>query len=237
MVEEQLERRGIASKEVLDAMRKVPREEFVEEDYREAAYSDRPLPIGEGQTISQPYVVAMMVEALNLRRDDKVLDIGTGSGYAAAVLSLLVDEVYSMERIEALAEKARRRCERLGYDNIHIRHADGTMGWVEEAPFDGIVAAAAGPTVPQSICDQLAPGGRLVIPVGERLGMQRMIRITRAEEGEVWGDEEGLGEYYGEFKEERLADVRFVPLIGRQGFEDPSFGDGSSNNDGFGAPR
>ncbi|MFW5967115.1 MAG: protein-L-isoaspartate(D-aspartate) O-methyltransferase [Persicimonas sp.] len=207
MVEEQLVRRGVQDEAVLEAMRQVPREEFVPEKYRVTAYSDRPLPIGEGQTISQPYMVAMMTEALKLRPEDKVLEIGTGSGYAAAVLGQIADQVFTVERHERLAEQARRRLEKLGYDNIHVRHADGTRGWAEEAPFDAIVAAAAGPTVPDSLKTQLALGGRLVIPVGQRIGAQTLVRVTRHD------DDEG-------FDQETLGAVRFVPLIGSEGFDD-----------------
>ena len=209
MVEEQIKRRGVEQKAVLDAMREVPREVFVPEKYMTTAYSDRPLPIGEGQTISQPYMVAMMVESLQLKPDDKVLEIGAGSGYAAAILSRVAGEVYTVERHRSLAEQARERFQELGYDNIHVRHADGTKGWAEEAPFDAVVAAAAGPTVPDSLKAQLAPGGRLVIPVGQRMGAQTLMRVTRADED-------------GDFEEENLGAVRFVPLIGSEGFEDSS---------------
>ncbi len=207
MVEEQLARRGIEQDEVLDAMGAVPREEFVPEKYRVTAYSDRPLPIGEGQTISQPYMVAMMAESLELEPGDKVLEIGAGSGYAAAVLGQIAGEVFTVERHRSLAEQARERFEKLGYDNIHVRHADGTRGWAEEAPFDAIVAAAAGPSVPDSLKAQLAPGGRLVIPVGQRIGAQTLMRVTRTGEN-------------GEFEEENLGAVRFVPLIGTEGFDE-----------------
>lgn len=215
MVEEQLARRGIEQDEVLDAMGTVPREAFVPEKYKVTAYSDRPLPIGEGQTISQPYMVAMMAESLELEPGDKVLEIGAGSGYAAAVLGQIADEVFTVERHKSLAEQARERFKKLGYDNIHVRHADGTRGWAEEAPFDAIVAAAAGPSVPDSLKAQLAPGGRLVIPVGQRVGAQTLMRVTRAEEN-------------GDFEEENLGAVRFVPLIGTEGFDDTQ----SSNRPG-----
>lgn len=207
MVEEQLVRRGIEQKSVLEAMREVPREEFVPAKYRVTAYSDRPLPIGEGQTISQPYMVAMMIEALGIEEDEKVLEIGTGSGYAAAVLSRIARDVYTVERHQRLAEEAAERFEALDYDNVHVRHADGTRGWAGEAPFDAIVAAAAGPTVPDSLKSQLAPGGRLVIPVGQRIGAQTLVRVTRETQN-------------GGFSEENLGAVRFVPLIGSEGFDE-----------------
>lgn len=209
MVEEQIARRGVEQPALLDAMREVPREDFVPDKYRVTAYSDRPLPIGEGQTISQPYMVAMMTEALELEPDDKVLEIGTGSGYAAAILSRIAQDVFTVERHRSLAEQARQRFDKLGYDNIHVRHADGTKGWAEEAPFDAIVAAAAGPTIPDSLKQQLAVGGRLVIPVGQRMGAQTLMRVTRTSEN-------------GDFKEENLGAVRFVPLIGSEGFADSS---------------
>ncbi len=160
--------RGVRSKMVLDAMRSVPREEFLPKNLREFAYDDSPLPIAEGQTISQPYNVAFMVEALDLPLQATVLEIGTGSGYAAAVLSQVAENVYTMERIGSLAEKAASVLARLGYSNVRVRHDDGTRGWPDHAPYDGFVVAAGGPKVPESLKQQLKIGGHLVIPVGTR---------------------------------------------------------------------
>jgi protein-L-isoaspartate(D-aspartate) O-methyltransferase len=206
MVARQIEGRGVRSAAVLEAMRRVPREAFLPEHLREFAYDDNPLPIGEGQTISQPYIVAMMIEALALEGGEKVLEIGAGSGYAAAVLGEIAGEVYTIERVGALAERAREALATLGYDNVHVLHADGTLGWADAAPFDAIVVAAAGPAVPDSLKSQLKVGGRLVIPVGPRPYAQELVRVTRVSESD--------------FATEDLADVRFVPLVGEQGWED-----------------
>jgi protein-L-isoaspartate(D-aspartate) O-methyltransferase len=181
----------------LAALRAVPRHEFVPEAQREHAYEDRPLPIGHGQTISQPYIVAVMSEALELDENERVLEIGTGSGYQAAVLGELAREVYSIEIVAPLAERAKVDLARLGYDNVHVRQGDGYRGWPEQAPFDAIVVTAAPDHVPQALVDQLAVGGRLVIPVGR--GVQELLRISR--------DEQGV-------HEERLLGVRFVPMTG-----------------------
>jgi protein-L-isoaspartate(D-aspartate) O-methyltransferase len=197
MVREQLEARGIRDARVLAQMRAVPRHELVPESERDHAYEDRPLPIGHGQTISQPYVVAAMTEALELSPDDRVLEIGTGSGYQAAVLSGLCREVYTIEIVEPLAERARADLARLGYANVHVRAGDGYGGWPEQAPFDAIVITAAPKQVPQPLLDQLAVGGRLVAPVGDVF--QELIRITRTEHG---------------FEREALFPVRFVPMTG-----------------------
>ncbi len=204
MVEHQIARRGVRDRRVLDAMRTVPREVFVPESLAELAYDDTPLPIDEEQTISQPYVVALMAEALELSPADRVLEIGAGSGYAAAVLSRLAREVYSVERHAALAEAARARLERLGGANVHVLHGDGTLGWPEHAPYDAIVVAAGGPDVPPALLAQLAPGGRLVIPVGTEPRLQKLVRVRRGLDG---GD-----------RHEDLGDVRFVPLVGVQGW-------------------
>ncbi len=204
MVDRQIAARGIRSPAVLDAMRSVPREEFVPEGMRDFAYDDAPLPIGANQTISQPYIVAFMIDALCLKGGETVLDIGTGSGYAAAVLAVIAGRVYTIERIEELADSARDRLRRLGYDNVEVIHADGTKGWPDEAPFDGIVVAAGGPEVPESLKEQLKIGGRLVIPIGMDRSIQELVRVTRTSEAE--------------YVLEDLTSVRFVPLVGEEGW-------------------
>jgi protein-L-isoaspartate(D-aspartate) O-methyltransferase len=204
MVELQIAGRGIRDPAVLAAMRKVPRECFVGSAQAEFAYDDGPLPIGEGQTISQPYIVAVMTEALRLRPADRVLEIGTGSGYAAAVLGVIAAEVYTIERIESLAERSRRRLAELGYANVHVRHGDGSLGWPEHAPYDAIVVTAGGPHVPPSLLRQMATGGRLVMPVGSAPRFQRLVRVVRT------GDET--------YHREALEDVAFVPLVGAEGW-------------------
>ena len=205
MVEHQIAARGARSKLVLEAMRKVPREEFLPLSLREFAYEDSPLPIAEGQTISQPYIVAFMADALLLKGGEHVLEIGTGSGYAAAVLAEIAANVYSVERIGQLAEKAAVTLTKLGCDNVHVLHADGTQGWPEHAPYDAIVVAAGGPKVPELLQQQLKVGGRLVIPVGTEVRAQELVRVTRVSQTE--------------FRREDLADVRFVPLLGKEGWE------------------
>ncbi|NTV48455.1 MAG: protein-L-isoaspartate(D-aspartate) O-methyltransferase [Geobacteraceae bacterium] len=204
MIREHLEARGIIDKTVLKAMCEVPREEFVSGQFLDRAYGDHPLPIAEGQTISQPYIVAYMTEALELRATDKVLEIGTGSGYAAAVLSRIVTNVYTIERVSGLAATARLLLERLGYTNIVIHVGDGTLGWPEHAPYDAIVVTAGAPKVPQPLLEQLAIGGRLVIPVGSSYDLQELIRIRRLSEHD--------------YRSEDLCGVRFVPLIGAAGW-------------------
>ncbi len=204
MVERYIAHRGVRSEAVLAAMTEVPREDFLPPDMDEFAYDDTPLPIAEGQTISQPYIVAMMSEALQLQGGEKVLEIGTGSGYAAAVLSRIAKHVYTVERIGQLAEKSAMTLKQLGYGNVHVLHGDGTLGWPDHAPFDAIVVAAGGPEVPESLKAQLKVGGRLVIPVGRDRRLQELLRVTR------------LGEH--EYRTEELADVRFVPLVGAQGW-------------------
>ncbi len=204
MVKRQIAGRGVRSKPVLDAMRKVPRERFLPRGHGVFAYDDSPLPIGEGQTISQPYVVAFMAEGLGLEGGEKVLEIGTGSGYAAAVLAEIAAEVYTIERIEGLASMAKSNLEALGYDNVHVRCGDGTLGWPEEAPFDGIVVAAGGPDVPDALKHQLKTGGRLVIPVGRSKAYQELVRVTRVADDE--------------YQTENLLPVRFVPLVGEEGW-------------------
>lgn len=205
MVAEQVAGRGIVDPAVLAAMRRVPREAFVADKYRDFAYDDGPLPILEGQTISQPYVVALMIEALLLQPEDRVLEIGTGSGYAAAVLSRIVAEVYTVERIEALVAYAQQNLSELGYDNVWVKQGDGTLGWPEHAPYNGIVVAAGGPKIPNALKEQLAVGGRIVMPVGSEQRAQQLVRATRVSEND--------------FDQERLGHVRFVPLIGEQGWE------------------
>src|SRR5450631_472462 len=204
LVERYIAHRGVRSPLVLAAMESVPREAFLPEDMRELAYEDSPLPIAEGQTISQPYIVAMMTEALQLQGGEKVLEIGTGSGYAAAVLSHIAKEVYTVERIGQLAEKSADVLSRLGYGNVHVMHADGTRGWSDHAPYDAIVVAAGGPQVPESLKSQLKIGGRLVIPVGADRRLQELVRVVRVSEHEYTAEE--------------LADVRFVPLVGAEGW-------------------
>jgi protein-L-isoaspartate(D-aspartate) O-methyltransferase len=196
--------RGILNAEVLDAMRAVPREAFVEPGFEAFAYADCPLPIREGQTISQPYIVALMTEAAELEPTDRVLEVGAGSGYAAAVLSRIVARVYAIERHAALAKAAQRRLTALGYDNVELRIDDGTRGWPDAAPFAAILVAASGPDVPPALKQQLAIGGRLIIPVGNRDSEQTLRRITRRSPTE--------------YDEESLSSVAFVPLIGEQGW-------------------
>jgi protein-L-isoaspartate(D-aspartate) O-methyltransferase len=204
MVDVQISRRGIRDRHVLDAMRDVPREAFVEPGLEEFAYEDGPLPIGQGQTISQPYIVALMIEAAEVKPGDRVLEVGAGSGYAAAVMSRIAAQVHAIERHPALGEAARRRFATLGYRNVELRVGDGTKGWPEAAPFDAILVAAGGPAVPPALTEQLAVGGRLVIPVGEEERQQTLLKITRRSEAE--------------YEEEDLGAVMFVPLIGEQGW-------------------
>jgi protein-L-isoaspartate(D-aspartate) O-methyltransferase len=206
MVDRQILARGVQDPAVLSAMRRVPREAFVPRYLSRRAYADQPLPIGEGQTISQPYIVATMTESLRLREGDRVLEIGTGSGYAAAVLAEIAGEVYTIERLARLAESARRRLAYLGYTNVHVRHGDGSLGWAEYAPFDAIVVTAGGPEVPPSLLAQLAVGGRLVMPVGASALAQQLVRVVRT--GET------------SYEREELGDVAFVPLIGAEGWPD-----------------
>jgi protein-L-isoaspartate(D-aspartate) O-methyltransferase len=206
MVRQQIEERGITDQAVLRAMQTVPRHFFVPERYQHRAYDDGPLPILAGQTISQPYVVALMIAKLTLSPTDRVLEIGTGSGYAAAVLSRIAALVYTIERHHKLVQYAQQRFRRLGYENVQVRHGDGTQGWPEHAPYDGIVVAAGGPAVPESLRQQLALGGRLVIPVGQKKRQQWLVRVTR-----IAPDQ---------FETERLNPVAFVPLIGEEGWED-----------------
>jgi protein-L-isoaspartate(D-aspartate) O-methyltransferase len=204
MLSRDLAGRGINDRSVLAAMRAVPREEFVPAELKGQAYEDYPLPIDEGQTISQPYIVAYMAECLELSPADRVLEIGTGSGYSAAVLSRIASEVFTVERFAALAASAGERLHRLGYDNIRILVGDGTLGWPGHAPYDAIIVTAGAPKVPKPLLEQLAIGGRLVLPVGpDRLG-QTLIRVRRVD--------------INEYREEHLLAVQFVPLVGAEGW-------------------
>lgn len=203
MVDRHIAARGVDDAAVLGAMRAVPREYFLPEDMAKFAYDDRPLPIAEGQTISQPFIVASMSAAAQLRPESRVLEIGTGSGYGAAVLSRVAGQVWTIERIRYLADQARHCLADLGYDNVQVVHGDGTLGLPEEAPFDAIVVTAGGPSVPQALVEQLADGGTLVIPVGPETRGQQLIRVRRR------GDD---------LIEQDLGPVRFVPLVGDQGW-------------------
>jgi protein-L-isoaspartate(D-aspartate) O-methyltransferase len=207
MVDSQIRSRGITDARVLKAMEKIPRHLFVDEGLVEQAYNDNPLPIGERQTISQPYMVALMTEALELQGTEKVLELGTGSGYQTAILAELAERVFSIERIASLANKARKVIESLGYFNVVIRVGDGTYGWREEAPFDGILVSAGSPDIPKPLVGQLKTGGRLVIPVGSRF-TQTLYRVTR------------LSENVEDIKKEDLGGCRFVNLIGEHGWRD-----------------
>ena len=202
MVDVQIARRGIKSERVLEAMRAVPRENFVDEVFKKSAYEDSPLPIGEGQTISQPLIVALMIEAAEVGPGSRVLEVGAGSGYAAAVISRIAEKVYAIERHASLVEKARRRFQTLGYENIELTAGDGTLGWPERQPFDVIMVAAASPGVPEALKQQLAIGGRMVIPVGSQERGQTLLKLTRNNKTT--------------FEEKDLGGVMFVPLIGEQ---------------------
>lgn len=204
MVAEQIEGRGIDDPTVLRAMRLVPRERFVLEPYRPYAYDDTPLPIPANQTISQPYIVAYMIAMLHLSAADRILEIGAGSGYAAAVMSRMAAAVYTVERHAGLADYARQRLAELGYDNVWVRHGDGTRGWPDHAPYDAIIVAAGGPAVPETLRGQLAPGGRLIMPIGRSRRQQTLILLTRHNDGRI--------------AEEMLVPVAFVPLIGDEGW-------------------
>ncbi len=207
MLEHHLKARGVKDEAVLQAMEEVPREKFLPDKMMEFAYEDSPLPIGEGQTISQPYIVAVMTQMLELKPGDRVLEVGTGSGYAAAILSRIVDEVFTVERHKSLADDAKEKFRQLGYDNIHVLHGDGTLGWPEHAPYGAIVVTAGAPDAPDSLKKQLAVGGRLVIPTGPPRD-QELLRIRKTGEDE--------------YEREEHFSVRFVPLIGAEGWEDKS---------------
>lgn len=206
MVDTQLVPRGINDEAVLDSMLSVPRHRFVPDHLQDRAYEDSALPIKENQTISQPYIVALMTQALEPTTTDRVLEIGTGSGYAAAILSQIVAEVYTIERYEALGCKAETKFEELGYDNINVKIGDGTKGWPEKADFNGVLVSAGAPVVPESLAEQLVIGGRLVIPVGNKAGVQDLVRVKKKDEDE--------------FVREQLGKVRFVPLVGEEGWRE-----------------
>jgi protein-L-isoaspartate(D-aspartate) O-methyltransferase len=204
MVEEQIMGRGISDERVLKAMRAVPRHEFLPEAMRGNAYVDQALPLGEGQTMSQPYMVALMTELLKLSGTERVLEIGTGSGYQAAVLAELCEKVYTVERIKVLADKARATLDRLGYRSVALKVYDGTYGWKEMSPFDAIVVTAGAPHVPDALVEQLREGGRMVIPVGDRYG-QRLIKMVKTAGGVIT---------------EQSVPCVFVPLIGNHGWKE-----------------
>jgi len=205
MVEEQIAARGIHDPGVLDAMARVPRERFVADTLVPRAYDDSPLPIGQGQTISQPYIVALMLGAAALTGTDRVLEVGAGSGYASAVASLLAGRVDAIERHAALAAEAAGRLAALGFANVAVHCADGSTGWPAGAPFDAILVAAGGPRIPEALKRQLAPGGRLVMPVGGALWVQQLVKVTKMADGSL--------------ETEDLGGVRFVPLIGEEGWD------------------
>ncbi|MFN3741386.1 MAG: protein-L-isoaspartate(D-aspartate) O-methyltransferase [Anaerolineales bacterium] len=207
MVAEQIARRGIEDEHLLEAFRRVPRHSFVPLEYQDWAYADSPLPIGYGQTISQPYIVALMIHLLGLRGDERVLEIGTGSGYQAAILACLTKEVHTMEYIPELAQEAEKRLKRLGFGNVHCHIGDGSLGWPPAAPYQGILVAAAAPQVPPPLLEQLDEGARLVIPVGNR-GYQEL---------QVW---QRRGE---RFESQVVTGVAFVPLRGAHGWQSEDF--------------
>jgi protein-L-isoaspartate(D-aspartate) O-methyltransferase len=204
MVDEQIVGRGVKDERVLAAMRKIPRHEFLPEAIRGIAYADNALPLGEGQTMSQPYMVALMTELLGLKGAERVLEIGTGSGYQSAVLAELCEKVYTVERIKPLADKARATLDRLGYKSVAIKIYDGTYGWREMAPFDAIMVTAGSPDIPAPLVEQLKEGGRMVIPVGDRYG-QQLITVDKTAEGTIT---------------ERSIPCVFVPLIGNHGWKE-----------------
>jgi protein-L-isoaspartate(D-aspartate) O-methyltransferase len=204
MVERQLRRRGITDQRIVDAFLAVPRERFIRADQAHVAYGDHPLPIQAGQTISQPYIVALMIEAAEIHVGDKALEVGAGSGYAAAVISRIAERVVAIERQHELVEIARERMERLGYDNVEIVEGDGTKGWPSEAPFDAILAAASGTHVPKALIQQLADDGSIVMPLGGTGWAQQLVKVTKRPGGAL--------------EQQNLGGVRFVPLIGEEGW-------------------
>lgn len=203
MVKEQLIPRGISDRRVLEAFDRVQRHKFVPLDMQKIAYADNPLPVGEGQTISQPYMVALMTEKLALKGDEKVLEIGTGSGYQAAILAELAKEIYSIERFTMLAERARETLECTGYKNVKIMTGDGTLGWGEYAPFDRIIVTAGAPHIPETLFAQLKEGGRMVIPVGG--GLSQVLTVVEKEDGRI--------------KAHDICGCVFVPLVGKEGWK------------------
>jgi protein-L-isoaspartate(D-aspartate) O-methyltransferase len=206
MIERQIASRGIREPTILEAFRAVPREEFLSKDYADLAYGDHPLPIEAGQTISQPYIVALMIQAAEMKAGDNVLEVGAGSGYAAAVMSRIAGHVTAIERQSDLVQVAQERMQRLGFDNVRIVEGDGTRGWEPEAPYDAILAAASGSHVPPAWVKQLADGGRIVMPVGEPNWVQKLIKVTKGPAGNLITED--------------LGGVRFVPLIGEEGWND-----------------
>ncbi len=198
MVEQQLRARDIYQKATLDAMLKVPRHAFVPDEMKPYAYADRPLPIGEGQTISQPYIVAFMTQAVRLKKTDRVLEVGTGSGYQAAVLSEIVDSVYTIEIVEVLGKRARKQLKALGYDQVQVRIGDGYHGWKEKAPFDAIIVTAGAESIPDPLVNQLADGGKMIIPVGPHRGIRQLVLLEKKAE---------------KIKRRNLMAVRFVPFV------------------------
>ena len=204
MIERHIIARGIDNAALIAAFRAVPREAFVSAGFETAAYADAPLPIGSGQTISQPYIVALTVDSAEIGPDDKVLEIGAGSGYAAAIIGQVARQVIAIERHGELARLASERMAKLGYDNVRIVEGDGTRGYPEEAPFDAIVAAASGSHIPQALLDQLKPGGRIVMPLGAPGAIQELVKVTKRADGSL--------------EQVNLGGVRFVPLIGAHGF-------------------
>ena len=210
MIERQIAARGLRDPRVLAAFRRVPREAFIAADFASQAYGDHPLPIAAGQTISQPYIVALMIDAAGIGANDRVLEVGAGSGYAAAVIGGIAGEVIAVERKPELASAARERMERLGFANVTIVEGDGTRGWIARAPFDAILVAAAGRGIPPALVDQLAPGGRLVMPIGGQAWNQQLVKLTKLPDGRI--------------EHAVLGEVRFVPLIGDEGRSDSGNG-------------
>ena len=211
MVERQIAARGIHDQNILQAMHDVPREAFVPTALADQAYEDMPLPIEAGQTISQPYIVGLMIDAARIEAGDTVLEVGAGSGYAAAVISRIAGKVVAIERQHDLVEIARERLQHLGYANVEIVEGDGTRGWPDEAPYDAILAAASGSHVPEALIAQLSPGGRLIMPVGDPQAVQELIKVTKQDDGIL--------------RQENLGAVRFVPLIGEEGWSEAWRGD------------